>query len=413
MKILNFGSCNIDYVYSLDHIVKDGETETTHDLAFFPGGKGLNQSIAVAKAGGTVFHAGCIGEDGAFLAELLAQNGVDVSNLRTVGVKNGHAVIQVNAKGENAIFLYPGSNEQVDEAFIDAVLKDFGAGDILLLQNEISHVDYIVEQAYKRGMCIVLNPSPFNARIDRIQFQKLSYLVLNEVELCGISGCKDHEDGLRYLKQAYPWLKVILTLGDKGSIFVSGTQEWRQAAFKVDTVDTTAAGDTFTGYFIAELSKGTPPAQILRLASAAAAVAVSRKGAASSIPSREELLALLETMEENTRNGQADLLIKRIESYIEPQLKTANLTELADILGYSKVYTGKLVKRSFGTSFSKLLLTKRCKAAAHMLLHTDLSVGEIIERVGYENESYFRTTFKEIYGKNPLEYRKRGMKQYD
>lgn len=410
MKILNFGSCNIDYVYSLDHIAKEGETETTHRLEIFPGGKGLNQSIAVSRAGVSIFHAGCIGEDGAFLADLLLQNGVDISNLRTVKTKNGHAVIQVNAKGENSIFLYPGSNEQVDKTFVDAVLEDFGTGDILLLQNEISQVDYIVEQAYQRGMCIVLNPSPFNAQIDRINFQMLSYLVLNEVELCGISECNDHEEGLLYLKQTYPWLKIILTLGEKGSVFVSGEQELRQVAFKVDTVDTTAAGDTFTGYFIAELSKGTAPAQILRLASAAAAIAVSRKGAASSIPSREELLALLDTMEENTKSGKTDFLVKRIEDYIDSHLKTANLTELSDRLGYSKVYTGKLVKRSFGTSFSKLLLSKRCKVAAHMLLHTDLPVGEIIELVGYENESYFRATFKQLYGKNPLEFRKKGLK---
>ena len=407
MKILNFGSCNIDYVYSLDHIVKIGETETTNKLETFPGGKGLNQSIAVAKAGVKIFHAGCVGDDSEILTDILLQNGVDISYLKKVNAKNGHAVIQVSSKGENSIFLYPGSNEMITKDFADEVLDSFDSGDIILLQNEINNVDYIVEKAYKKGMCVILNPSPFNEKIKKINFNMLSYIVVNEVELSEISGCAEPEEGLVYLRNEYPWINVILTLGEKGSVFMNKNQELHQAAFKVDAVDTTAAGDTFIGYFIAELSRRAEYREILKIASAASAITVSREGAAPSIPSRDELLASLADMQENTTDSKDKVMQSQIESYIEQNIKTANLKELSCILGYSTAYTGNMVKKLTGEAFSAILLSKRCKIAARMLLDTDLSVKEIIGSVGYENESFFRKAFKKKYGTNLLEYRKR------
>lgn len=405
MKILDFGSCNIDYVYSLEHIVKVGETETTHKLEVFPGGKGLNQAIAAAKAGAEIYLAGCVGNDSEILTDILLKSGVDISYLKKADVKNGHAVIQVSSKGENSIFLYPGSNEMISKDFIDFVLDNFDKGDIMLLQNEINDVDYIVEKAHQRGMCIVLNPSPFNEKINKINFNMLSYLVLNEVELKEISGFTEPEEGLLYLKREFPWLKVILTLGEKGSVFADENQKLYQAAFKVDAVDTTAAGDTFMGYFAAELAKSTDYSEILRIASAASAIAVSRKGAAPSIPNRCELLSAIDSMKENTQKCKSDSISDQIERYIEQNLQTASLDELSKILGYSAVYTGKLVKKITGVPFSKAVLSKRCEIAAKMLLDTDLPVEEIINIAGYENQSFFRRAFKEKFGKSPLKFR--------
>lgn len=405
MKILNFGSCNIDYVYSLQHIVKIGETETTHTLETFPGGKGLNQSIAVSRAGAKIYHAGCVGNDSKMLTDILQKNGVDISYLKTVDTKNGHAVIQVSSKGENSIFLYPGSNEKITKEYVDTVLDKFDAGDIILLQNEINNVDYIVEKAYQKGMCIVLNPSPFNEKIHAINFNMLSYIVINEVELSEISESTEPEEGLVYLKNKYPELKVILTLGKDGCVFVNANQELRQAAFKVDVVDTTAAGDTFLGYFVAELSKGTDYSQILKIASAASAITVSRKGAAPSIPNKSEVLSLFDKLREIKSNNKNNSLYEQIEGYIEQNIKTANLAELSQILGYSTVYTGGIVKRLTSETFSKAVLSKRCKMAAHMLLSTNFSIHEIIHMVGYENESYFRKAFKKKYGETLSEYR--------
>lgn len=289
MRILNFGSCNIDYVYSLPHIVTEGETEAAERLEVFPGGKGLNQSVAMARAGAEVFHAGCIGQEGTMLRDLLAESGADVSCLETVNERNGHAIIQVSERGENSILLFPGANRAVTEEQIRRVLDRFGAGDVLVLQNEISHVDTLIKEGYARGMRIVLNPSPYNEQIEKIDLSMLSYLILNEVEIGQLTGCDDPRCGLAMLAAQYPRLQVVLTLGKAGCLYRQGDRVLRQATFPVAVKDTTAAGDTFTGYFVASLARGESVEKALLTASAAAAISVSRKGAAPSIPRCDEV----------------------------------------------------------------------------------------------------------------------------
>ena len=289
MKILNFGSCNIDYVYNLDHIVRPGETETSSSMAVFPGGKGLNQSIALARAGAAVYHGGCVGEDGGFLKQLLFSDGVDVSCVDTVEGKNGHAIIQLSREGENSIFLYPGSNHCVTKERIDRILSRFSAGDVLLVQNEISELPYLVEAAWQKGMEIYLNPSPMNATIGMLDLQKISCLILNEVEAADISGASEVEDILTWFAERHPNLQLMLTLGGRGCVYSCGAVRLHHPIFPVQVVDTTAAGDTFTGYFIAGIAAGLPMEQVLQRASCAAAIAVSRKGAAPSVPDAAEV----------------------------------------------------------------------------------------------------------------------------
>ena len=298
MKILNFGSCNIDHVYSLDHIVQVGETETTHKLEKFPGGKGLNQSIAIAKAGAKVYHAGCLGEDGVLLREIMQESGVDLSYIKTVDSPNGHAIIQINAKGNNSIFLYPGSNDMVSKDYIDSVLEDFSERDIVLLQNEISNVDYIIEKAYEKKMCVILNPSPFNEKLSKIDFGKLSYIILNEVEAKCIHSFDALDDGIAFFKKEYPKLKIMLTLGENGCVYIDAENEIKQSAFQVKAVDTTGAGDTFTGYFVAGIAEGIDYKDILKISSCASAISVSRHGAAPSIPKKAEVLASVDNLQE-------------------------------------------------------------------------------------------------------------------
>lgn len=295
MKVLNFGSCNIDYVYSLEHIVESGETENAYSLELFAGGKGLNQSVALAKAGAEVFHAGVVGNDGELLIDTLKENGIDVAYIKRTDKPSGHAIIQVDKQGRNSIIVLSGANGMITEEYTDSVLEHFDGNDILLLQNEINGIDRIIDKAYEKKMRIVLNPSPVNSSLDGVDFGKLTYIILNETEIKAISGETDTETALKTLKQRYPRLKIMLTLGCDGCIYSDSEQEVFQPVFAVNAVDTTAAGDTFTGYFISEIINSTDYALALRNSSAASAIAVSRKGASASIPKREEVMSFLKS----------------------------------------------------------------------------------------------------------------------
>ncbi|MBR2460047.1 MAG: helix-turn-helix domain-containing protein [Clostridia bacterium] len=409
-KIINFGSCNIDYVYELDHIVSPGETEATRSLHVFPGGKGLNQSIAVARAGSPVFHAGLIGSDGEMLRGVMTESGVNTDWVLTSEEKSGHAIIQVTADGENSIFLYPGANRAFDGKFIETVLENFTSDDVLILQNEINCVETVIRSGYEKGMRVCFTPSPISDDLRDLDLGMLSYLLLNEVEARALSGSDDAETGIERLCARYPHLKVVLTLGKNGCVYITSTERIYHPTFTVPVVDTTAAGDTFAGYFISAITSGIAPADALKRASAAAALCISRNGASPSIPTSEEVDIALTTLalSRNTLDDKKRALT--IRRYISEHTRGASLKELAEILGYSVTYTGALVKRIMGAPFSKLLEDTRCRMAAEMLAETELPVQEIIYRVGYENENFFRKLFSERYGKTPLEYRKKETK---
>lgn len=405
MRILNFGSCNIDYVYSVDHIVVPGETTATYGLELFCGGKGLNQSIAAAKAGAQVFHAGCIGNDGKMLSDALTENGVNISFLRTVESKNGHAIIQVNKNGENSILLYGGSNEMITEDFIDEVLEQFSSEDLLLLQNEISNVDYLIKKAYSRGIKIVLNPAPFDETLKKLDFGMLSYVILNEVEAKGFTGKEEPEDIIDHMKQHYPELKTVLTLGKKGCIYADKEQTLYHPSFKVETVDTTAAGDTFIGYFLSAVTKQRPYLEAIKFACAASALSVSKKGAAPSIPLESEVIKALEALQPRLAD-KTDALRERIDSFFDKNIVSARLGDLAKELNYSESYTSELIKRITDKTFSQILQEKRCILAAKLLRETSMSIEEIISKTGYQNKSFFRKNFQDMYNKTPYQYRK-------
>lgn len=292
MKILNFGSLNIDYVYSLNHFVQKGETITSDKLNVFAGGKGLNQSIALSRAGGNVYHAGAIGADGVFLEEVLNEAGVDTRFLmKYEDVRTGNAIIQKDRGGDNCIILYGGANQAITKEMADEVLSAFGEGDWLFLQNEISEIPYIVEKAHKRGMRIVLNPSPMNEKILRINLNYIDCFILNEVEAHALVREDADKDALlNQLKERFPHTEIVLTLGEKGSVYVGAEGIAEQKAYQVATVDTTAAGDTFLGYYMAERLQGESVKEALDMAARASAIAVSKKGAAPSIPKRDEVL---------------------------------------------------------------------------------------------------------------------------
>ena len=293
MKVLNYGSLNVDNVYSVQHMVMGGETISSTKLEVFCGGKGLNQSIALAKAGVPVCHAGIIGEDGQMLLDVCKEHGVDTQYITKLPVKGGHTVIQVDENGQNSIILFGGTNQMQTKETVDSVLSQFGEGDYIVLQNEINMLSYIIDKAYERGMKIVLNPSPYDDKLKTCDLTKVWLFMLNEVEGEQFSGSADPEVILERLHETYPQAKIVLTLGSNGSIYYDGQEKDYQEIFKVKAVDTTAAGDTFTGFFMAAIIDGKTPKEALRIASKASSIAVTRNGAVASIPTKAEVEAEL------------------------------------------------------------------------------------------------------------------------
>ena len=291
MKLLVFGSLNIDNTYDVDHTVKQGETISSLALNTYCGGKGLNQAIAVSKAGADTYHAGCIGTDGNDLVQILKDAGVHTELIKVdPSVRSGHTIIQRDKDGDNCIILYGGANQAITKDYVDKVLTHFEAGDFLILQNEINELAYVVEKAAERGLQVVLNPSPMNEIITGLDLSKVSYLILNEIEasqILDVAEDTDPDQLLDGLMEKFPSMKIVLTLGKKGSVYCDQTKRLAQSSFSVPVVDTTGAGDTFLGYFIASSTSGMEVAAALERASKAAAIAVGSAGAAQAIPTAD------------------------------------------------------------------------------------------------------------------------------
>lgn len=295
MKILSFGSLNIDYVYKVPHFVKKGETLSAEELNVYTGGKGLNQSIALSRAGMETYHAGAIGMDGLFLLDQLKEAGVNTDLVKILeDVRTGNAIIQNDEEGDNCIILFGGANQAISKEQVDEVFENFKNEDYLLIQNEINELPYIVKKAKEIGMKIILNPSPMNEKIKELPLDQINYFLLNEIEAMQILDMEEPKEidgkyisGL--LHQKFPETTIVLTLGSEGSVCISGDEYVEQSIYKVKTVDTTAAGDTYTGYFIAGILNGKTIKEAMNTASKASAIAVSRQGAAPSIPCLEEV----------------------------------------------------------------------------------------------------------------------------
>lgn len=289
MRVVNFGSLNIDYTYRVDAFVQPGETKAAQSLSVHCGGKGLNQSVALARAGAEVFHAGLVGADGAFLMEKLRQEGVDTRWVQQVEERSGHAIIQVDTAGQNCILLYPGTNHGLTEGYLDQVLGQFGPGDRVLLQNETNLVGTIIQKAAERGMLVAFNAAPMDAGVRDYPLEQVRWLLLNETEGAALSGQEDPQAIVDTLRRRYPQTAVVLTLGEQGSLYAGEEGQFFCPAQRVQAVDTTAAGDTFTGFFLQAVGQGKNPSQALEVATAASALAVTRPGAADSIPHWREL----------------------------------------------------------------------------------------------------------------------------
>ena len=294
MKILNFGSLNIDHVYQVPHFVQPGETLSAGELTFCAGGKGLNQSVAAARAGARVIHAGAIGPEGGFLCDLLREAGADVSHLLRLDAPTGHAIIQVAPDGQNAILVYGGANRRLSAEYIDRMLALGEPGDLALVQNETNAVGDIIRRAAARGLRVVFNPSPFPTDPAALPLERVSLFMVNALEAAQLAARSPEAEPsaiLDALQARFPQAAIVMTLGGRGAIWAQGKDRFFQPAFPVQAVDTTGAGDTFCGYFLAGLCRDLPVPECLKAACAASAIAVSRPGAAPAIPQAAEVAA--------------------------------------------------------------------------------------------------------------------------
>lgn len=336
MSILCFGSANIDDTYRVPHMVARGETLAATSVVRCAGGKGLNQAIALARAASgrlDVAFAGCVGADGAFLLDELEAAGVDVARVQVLeDERTGLAVIQNDDAGDNCIILYGGANRRVTPELVRRALAFYGPGDMVVLQNEVNLVDEVIDRAADRGMQVALNPSPFDASIMDLPLDKVDYLLVNEIEAMQLLkalgaasvGGADIEAGeadatagdwaavARALGERFRSTCIVMTLGAQGAYLIDGAACTHVPACPCKAVDTTAAGDTFTGYFLAGIALGDSALAAMAAAARAASIAVSRPGAAASIPSADEVAAADEDVADGAvvaDEGAADLIV--------------------------------------------------------------------------------------------------------
>lgn len=297
-KIVNYGSLNIDYVYDVPHFVKAGETLSSTGRNIFAGGKGLNQSVALARAGGEVYHAGAVGSgDGSILVDVLKENRINSDFLYRRDCASGHTIIQVDSTGQNCILLFGGANQTISTEEIDNTLSHFEKGDFLVLQNETNNIRYMIDKAYERGMKVCFNVSPFTDELLKLPLEKCAYLIVNEIEgaaMVGVSEDTDPYELIEKLCAKYTNTSFVLTLGSRGSILKEVNEKAISCkAFKVAAVDTTAAGDTFLGYLITNIATDMNRALAIKCATAASALAVQKKGATPSIPVAKDVLEFI------------------------------------------------------------------------------------------------------------------------
>ncbi len=284
MAVYNLGSINLDHIYKVPHLPAPGETLAANGYSVGLGGKGANQAVAVAKAGARSILIGAVGAEGAVARDALVGYGVDVSRVTFSKTPTGHAIINVDPQAENAIVIYAGANLSITGACVAQAVADATGVDSLLLQNETSAQVEAARIAAGKGMRVVYSAAPFDIDAVRAILPFVSTLAMNEGEAAALIA----ELG------TLPQIDMVVTKGSKGAEWISaGLEPLFVPSFPVKPVDTTGAGDTFIGTLIAGLDLGLDRSEAMRRAAAAAAIQVTRPGAAPAIPDAAEVDAFL------------------------------------------------------------------------------------------------------------------------
>ena len=305
-RLINVGSLCIDYVYSVPQIVVSGETLASTARHVYAGGKGLNQSIAAARGGADVLHFGLVGPDGQWLKKILAAEGVDTHGISSVETPSGHAFIQVDEAGRNAIVIHGGSNRELPETVFREAVQTATEQDWVLLQNEINDLEAILDIAAASPARIAFNVAPVDARALGYNLDLVDLLIVNEAEAIGLTGAQTHRSAFRELREKFPQTTILLTLGALGCwLSQPGGPVRVFDAFTVDPVDETAAGDAFVGYLLAGLVAGEKLQRSILEASAAGALAVTESGAAPSLPLRASVERMLAAQLLSVREAQS------------------------------------------------------------------------------------------------------------
>lgn len=281
--IWNLGSINIDNFYEVPHLPAPGETLAARSFGFGLGGKGANMSVAAARGAARVSHIGAVGSDGRWTRERLMEYGVDTPHIAEVQTPTGHANIVIDAQAENNIVLFQGANVKLTEAIIGQALTEASPGDYLLMQNETNGQEYAAATAQSLGLRVAYAAAPFEADAIARLLGRIDLLVLNEVEATQL------EQATGKTAEALGVSDVVITLGEKGCKWVSNNGVRHFDAYPAEAVDTTGAGDTFTGYLIAGLDRGMQMPDAIDLALKAGSLMVMRRGTADVIPDLKEI----------------------------------------------------------------------------------------------------------------------------
>ncbi len=285
MTIWNLGSINADFVYTVPHIPAPGETLAATDRKVFLGGKGANMSVAGARAAAQVKHIGAIGHDGLWTKQRLLEYGVDTQHITTLDTETAHAIIAVDADSENMIILHPGANTKIPQAILQNALSEAQTGDWFITQNETNLQRTGTQLAKKMGLKVAYAAAPFDAERVQAVLEYLDFLILNAVEAEQLKQATGQDPADLGVKD------VIVTLGADGADWYSRNGKQHFEAINVDPVDTTGAGDTFTGYVLAGLDRQLTMEQSIALALKAGALMVTRYGTADVIPDLSEVQA--------------------------------------------------------------------------------------------------------------------------